>query len=106
MVKSSAVTAVTIIVDNSREGPFWLELKDYRQCNSVQPLQSFKLKQQKKELPFGAEREKSNFGNEKSFQIHFLGCLTQFLISATWLLAPEWTFYRTATSTQIGPTSR
>ena len=41
MFKSSAVTAVTIIVDNSREGPFWLELKDYRQCNSVQPLQSF-----------------------------------------------------------------
>ena len=33
MFKSSAVTAVTIIVDNSREGPFWLELKDYRQCN-------------------------------------------------------------------------
>ena len=33
MSKFWTVTTVTIIVDNFRERPFWLELKDYRQCN-------------------------------------------------------------------------
>ena len=33
MSKFWTVTTVSIIVDNFREEPFWLKLKDYRQCN-------------------------------------------------------------------------